>query len=304
VVFAEKLVIAVDDLRAVDSIYWQVDVALGEARAAAPQRLGERDAAIEALRGPRLATLLAPVKLHLDAEPVVAADLVGPATIGALSVRGDVAGVTLEASWDDAPVAVSVPLALLGPPPLRLAMPFASRALIRLRATAPADVEVAIEGEPGLPAAPWGHLFSEVHETRAPASAPHPVAALVGPGRLAGVCARLEGHGDEATYGAFASPFNFLEGDERIVVDGRVLQGTGTEDFFDSAFYFAGAPFTRPFAAAWDVAASERARVSACRWLIAGGAIDFSSCLEMDLEIGPGDPGLLDRYVTVALYYR
>jgi hypothetical protein len=45
-------------------------------------------------------------------------------------------------------------------------------------------------------------------------------------------------------------------------------------------------------------------RVSACRWHALAAAIDYESSFELDLEIGPGEPALLDRYRSVALSYR
>lgn len=39
----------------------------------------------------------------------------------------------------------------------------------------------------------------------------------------------------------------YLEGDERVVVDGRpAMHGTGTEDFYEGGWYFIHGPFTRP----------------------------------------------------------
>lgn len=47
-----------------------------------------------------------------------------------------------------------------------------------------------------------------------------------------------------------------------------------------------------------------RGRASACRFHFGNDAIDFGKSLDADLEIGPGDPSLLDRYRTVAFVYR
>ena len=73
-------------------------------------------------------------------------------------------------------------------------------------------------------------------------------------------------------------------------------------------------PYGTPFAQGWgmakfDVAVPfrlpvEHGKVSACRWHVLGDVIDFQSSLRVEYEIGPGDPSLLDRYRTVAFYYR
>ncbi len=47
--------------------------------------------------------------------------------------------------------------------------------------------------------------------------------------------------------GANRRTFAFLEGNETITADGTSHEGTGTEDFFNSAWYFPDTPFARPF---------------------------------------------------------
>ena len=108
--------------------------------------------------------------------------------------------------------------------------------------------------------------------------------------------------------------YNFLEGDDRATIDGKLaIAGTGTEDYFDSAFYFLSS-VTRGarsslFAAWWGVQEDRstmpwRGRASACRWHIANDAIDFRTSIDATLEIGNGYRSLLDRYRSVAFYYR
>jgi hypothetical protein len=313
VVFGRRLVITIDRLGVLDNVYYQADVVLDvparPGRRAATDRLPERDAARAALAGPpALPLLLSPTRVTVGATPVLVAELPGPATIGSIQVSGPGAdALMLEATWDDAAGTLRVPLAHLGGEPLRLPMPFATRA--RLTLTAPSDeelsVEVTIAGSEGLPRAPWGHLTSQLRETVAGDGAmAHPVASARGRGRLAGVCMRLEGRGDPERYMLLSSPFNFLEGDERVVLDGRPLPATGTEDYFDSAFYFEGGAYATPFARAWDISDDGvLGRVSACRWHPAGEPLDFATSLEMELEIGPDHPALLERYRSVAFVY-
>jgi hypothetical protein len=173
----------------------------------------------------------------------------------------------------------------------------------------PIELELALATAPSVPSSRWGHLHVQAFETpaaRAPRQATHPLASARGAGRLVGVCAMLAGHSLDLP-GVQRHPMHFLEGDERGIVDGaRPLGGTGTEDYFNGAFYFEDAPWASPFAQVWALEPGERgaqAHVSACRWHVLGDAVDFSSSLDLDLEIGPGDPSVLDRYRSVAFLY-
>jgi hypothetical protein len=113
----------------------------------------------------------------------------------------------------------------------------------------------------------------------------------------------MQGHGLEPG-NPHAGPLNFLEGDEWGLVDGRpALPGTGTEDYFNSSFYFADGLFATPFAQGQASILRERGIAVCCRWHVLGDAIDFQSSLDLSLEIGPGQPSLLDRYRTVAFLY-
>jgi hypothetical protein len=317
------------------------------ARTRSPTRLPARDGVIallgSAATGPisGLAALAPAADVTLaSGESRSVASLVGPATLDSLEVTvadtdvGRLGNVDVHLTWDgEATPSVSLPLAaLLGAGldatpnaslalsgrhegtswifALRLPMPFAATADVTLvnHDAAALHVQVGFLGENALPATPWGHLAAVYTDTMAPATAPVQTVSLSGPGRLVGVCAMLEGHalpsGDLGS-----GPLNFLEGDESLFVDGHLAaHGTGTEDYFDSAFYFLDGPYATPFAQGWgvatDTAAPPHGRASACRWHVLGDAIDFTNDVQQTLEIGPGDPSLLDRYRTVAFVYR
>ncbi len=186
-------------------------------------------------------------------------------------------------------------------------MPFESSAQLSLSSGASASVplEIVVRGESGVPDAPFGHLHTETHTTVAPATGTHhPIVSATGVGRHVGTCVMLEGHGFAS--GALASPLNFLEGDFRGVIDGALdLADTGTEDYFDNCFYFESGPFGFAFAQAWDIGVDAGlGHVSACRWHVLSDAIDHQSSFDLDLEIGPGDPSLLDRYRSIGFGYR
>ena len=335
VVFGDKLVVALDGLGPFDLVYHQTTVLLGEPgpRTAASDRLDRRDDALASLRttdrGPLLSApvTLGPGELFTFERP-------GPATFAAIGVRADdlvaLADVTVRVFWEGASEAsIDLPLlelfaASLDPPGsdapvlsashdadgwsmrLGLPMPFTSSASIALSNTGSASVslELFVEETAGVPDAPFGHLVVQRSETLGPTTErAHPVAQHAGRGRLVGACLMMEGRGLPGA-GTFESPLNFLEGDEEIEIDGVMLRGTGTEDYFDGAFYFAEGASRSPFAQAWGVAATASSgRASACRWHVRTNAIDFASALDFALEIGPGAPATLTRYRSVAFLY-
>jgi hypothetical protein len=148
-------------------------------------------------------------------------------------------------------------------------------------------------------------LHVQRHQTLpSPASPSHALLRATGRGKLVGVCVMLEGHA--LPDGPYRHPMVFLEGDVRAMADGHpVLAGTGTEDYFDSAFYFAGTPQATPFAQDWGViSAGASGRANACRWHVLGSSIDFESEIDVSLAIGPGRGDVLDRYRSVAFYYQ
>jgi hypothetical protein len=348
VVFAKKLIVTIDVLGVLDNFYHQTDVVLDAtpiARKASATRLARRDDAKKLLTRTdpfSTAPLLPEAKLTLEpAKPTVVADLTGPATIHSLELwLADVPSDQIDVSivWDDAATpaiaatlaelfaetlsphaggmvwnggtgAVDAPYRSLA---LQLPMPFGKHAQISLtnRATSSARVIVKrLAGEKAVPSGTFGRLFVETHDTKGPTTlAYHPLASVTGAGRYLGTCVAMQGHAMTVSP-LTDDPLNFLEGDERGKIDGTlVMQGTGTEDYFDSAFYFGGSAGgeARPFAQWWGVASDPKAggKASACRWHLLDDVIDFSTGLELALEIGPGDPSLLDRYRSVAFYYR
>jgi hypothetical protein len=348
-VFEQRLVIALDDLRA-DTLYFHQTGVVLEPGASQPQPADAvaHDELTVSQAGNALAALQANgVDGSLELVPTSAlqvaaastlpiAALSGPTTIQELRVRlhteqrARAAELRFTARWDGAVLpAIDVPLlelfgsaldalphasiALAGRVQddsielrLRLPMPFSQGAELALHnpGAEPVSVEVALLGEPGVPPPNWGHLHVQRHQTLPPASASHTLLRATGPGKLVGVCVMLEGHA--LPDGTYQHPMVFLEGDVRAMADGhRVLAGTGTEDYFDSAFYFAGTPQATPFAQDWGViSAGASGRASACRWHVLGSSIDFASEIDVSLEVGPGRGDVLDRYRSVAFYYQ
>ena len=68
------------------------------------------------------------------------------------------------------------------------------------------------------------------------------------------------------------------------MADGKSLEGTGTEDFFNSAWYFPEQPFAGPFAGlTWKQALPPQ--VAAYRWMLPD-ALPFERELRFDFEHG------------------
>jgi hypothetical protein len=101
----------------------------------------------------------------------------------------------------------------------------------------------------------------------------------------------------------------YLEGDERVYVDGAAtpaLYGTGTEDFYESGWYFRdGTPYSMPLAGnpAWELNGDgcQYDCTGAYRLLI-GEAVSFSSNLRFDIQHGPVDDAPATYGSTVYWY--
>jgi hypothetical protein len=193
---------------------------------------------------------------------------------------------------------------------LRLPMPFRSQLKVSLQNGSGQDVDVdlLLRGATALPPEPFGHLRIATGDIWPPVENPLDLFDAVGPGRLVGTCLAMDGKGMESL-GGFSLGHNYLEGDETIVVDGTTLQGTGTEDYFDSSFYFLEGSFGTAFAQGWGYREDTKVfppigQVSTCRWHLFHDAIDFSESIDFDLEVGPGDPDLLARYQSSIYYYQ
>jgi len=332
VVFGTRLVVTLDRLGSLDLYYYQLDASVGPpepSRVRASSRLDARDDVAALLDG---AAPVAGEATGFDGELVLARPSAG--TLRELRIRvadaAALADLRLTAIWDASgepaielslaelfAAADAVPegdgLVLSGAADgagvelaLRLPMPFRESALVELSNTGdgPVTVDARLTVDDALPAEPFGLLHAQRHETTEP-SATHPIASATGPGRLAGTCLMLAGHALDGD-GALSGPFNFLEGDETLVLDGRTLAGTGTEDYLNGAFYFLDGPFSTPFARVWGITEDDAAgtgRVTACRWHVLGDVLDFDSAMSLELEVGPAEPSLLDRYVTIAWLY-
>ena len=121
-----------------------------------------------------------------------------------------------------------------------------------------------------------------------------------GQGKFVGISASMRGPATRA----------FLEGDERVYTDGShspQIHGTGTEDFYQSGWYFNRDTYTEPFNGdpAHLGAATGCAAGSDCTGayrLMIGDAVPFGSSITFGIEHGPGDD-VAANYSTTAFWY-
>jgi hypothetical protein len=96
----------------------------------------------------------------------------------------------------------------------------------------------------------------------------------------------------------------FLEGDEQVYVDGEAkpsIQGTGTEDYFCSGWYFSFGTYAAPYHGL-TIKDDAKSRISAYRWHIED-PIPFTKSLRFTIEHGGGNDVRAD-YSSVAFWYQ
>src|SRR5207237_1670612 len=187
----------------------------------------------------------------------------------------------------------------------RLPMPF--RRSARLTLTNEADrrlvLQAAVDLEPGDPggasgtASPptWGYLHARWHRGLTEKGTPHEWVWTSGRGQFVGLVQNMSG----------ARELGFLEGDELIWSDGeKVWNGTGTEDYFNSGWYFQDGPVSQPLHGAVRLSGEKgHAEVSAFRFHL-NDAVPFRRELRAALEHGGTDDTREEDYASVAFWYQ
>lgn len=129
-----------------------------------------------------------------------------------------------------------------------LALPILYRRDVRVRvASASSDAKVRIEAWTAAASAATGHLYGTRVVTKTRLGRDFPVLDARGSGHLASYVMDLS---QRAPLSGVSSGQWFMEGDERVYVDGLrspSIYGTGTEDEFNGGYYFANGAFTLPF---------------------------------------------------------
>lgn len=112
-----------------------------------------------------------------------------------------------------------------------------------------------------------------------------------------------EGHYVGSALFMAGAAFSYLEGNEMVYIDGDTkptLEGTGTEDYFCSGWYFDRGPYSAPYHGL-VIKDGKRFRISAYRWHIED-AIPFTRSIRFTIEHGTGN-GVSADYSSVAYYY-
>ena len=78
--------------------------------------------------------------------------------------------------------------------------------------------------------------------------------------------------------------FGYLEGNEKLIADGTTYEGTGVEDFYNSAWYFPPQPFQRPYGGLTEK--TLKPSNSSMYRLMLGDAVPFQQHFEFQQEVG------------------
>lgn len=192
-------------------------------------------------------------------------------------------------------------------------MPFRHSAVVELvnasgRPVAPADVRVrwarAPENEAGLgPRGDLGYFRATSRRGEAEPGQDWRFVDVRGRGRLVGVSQTMNGHLTQQL-----TQRGYLEGDERVYVDGArtpQLYGTGTEDFYEGAWYFAFGTFSNPQNGNTAFEVQELGCTVLCDSmyrLMIGDAVEFGSSLRFGIEHGHGNEWPAE-YGSTAFWY-
>ncbi|GAA0593714.1 DUF2961 domain-containing protein [Kribbella sandramycini] len=174
-------------------------------------------------------------------------------------------------------------------------MPYAARATVSLvngsayplrgqaEVTTARDARKAIE----LATGKIGYFSAISHRAETTPGSDWTIARATGRGKLVGVIQTMEGLlADGNTRG-------YLEGDERVTVDGErtpAIHGTGTEDYYESGWYFNAGTYSTPFHgnSAHEVQAGFCKYECDAAWrLHVTDAIPFQNELDFGIEHGP-----------------
>lgn len=180
-------------------------------------------------------------------------------------------------------------------------MPFEKRARVQIvnsRAVAAQNIAYVIEHRAftdAFRAVGYFRTHFGFQEQRAGDGAEVVILDAEGAGHLVGVGLSLQGKMD----------FGFLEGDERIYVDGNpvpVIHGTGLEDFFNGGWYFENGPFTLPLHGnTFQSTHNGAGRIAAYRFLLSD-AIPFTTRLRVSIEHGHANDADVEVW-ALAYYY-
>jgi Protein of unknown function (DUF2961) len=183
-----------------------------------------------------------------------------------------------------------------------LPMPFQHSALVQLwnrGATAVNGVGYNVQYQPFTGSFSQIGYFKTSFTTTTNARVGHdiPILSAKGSGKFIGVTASYTGDPGRL----------YLEGDERIYVDGSgspAFYGTGTEDFFNGAFYFIDGPYSNPMSGNTAHLASKTVDETAAYRFFLPDAIPFRRSIVVGIQHGPYDNTNRTSASMLAYYYQ
>ena len=181
---------------------------------------------------------------------------------------------------------------------LKWPMPFKNAKLSLINQTdRPLDLDVLARVQT-FEAEPSPFRFCALEKSATPTKGePVPILKLNGQGAFVGLALDIKAGPDSRrqTYG-------FLEGNEIITADGERFEGTGTEDYFSSAWYYPDKPFFHPYEGLTRKTKTPL-DVAAYRFHIPD-AIPFRRELDFKFEHGNGNNAADMEWNWVAFWYE
>ena len=179
----------------------------------------------------------------------------------------------------------------------RFPLPFAREARLTLtnRSHQTLHVTVSFDLAEGLAVAGLGRFHAQYRHASTVYGEPYVLLEARGRGHYVGASVALVSSDD----------LGYLEGDERIFVDGEVepsLRGTGTEDYFNGGWYFLFGRFCTPLAGA-PLLRADKQQTAAYRWHL-GDVVPFRQRLRVELEHGGANDVPGAQYRSVAYWYQ
>ncbi|SDS35276.1 DUF2961 domain-containing protein [Microlunatus soli] len=177
-------------------------------------------------------------------------------------------------------------------------MPYAGNVKIELANRSEASIENATAAVTVSDNAAWkqrlrnhqvGYFQATSNREQTPFDQDHLFLHTQGTGRVVGVSQTVEGLIPDGNLR------NYLEGDERVFVDGSASpdwHGTGTEDFYEGGWYFNRGTFNAPMngnPAHEEAGGGCRYDCTSLYRLMVSEAIDFDSSIRFGIEHGPGN---------------
>jgi hypothetical protein len=182
---------------------------------------------------------------------------------------------------------------------LRWPMPYGSDTKMSFANSGPETIHLLVKRKSAfLPSPLTAYRFcAREGSSRTQKSQPVQMLNVTGQGAFVGLALGIKPAPDSTR-----RTFAFLEGNETITADGKTYEGTGTEDFFNSAWYFPDEPFSMPYHGLTYKSQSPP-QVSAYHFMIPD-AIPFRKTLNFAFEHGKGNNSDDLEYRWVAFWYQ